>query len=159
MIWRVLGGTDVPRGTAARLQHHFELRPYKQLYDSEDHRRMEITTRIISLLDDFIKKNGMKFLIVEGLYKPVLDKEKQREIITLYGDQFDFDKVSRLLSEHTRKTRIPFLSLPRRLKDQDIDVNSLMHPEDSMHLNRKGIQFFAQAVVAKLKSLQWVDSN
>jgi len=155
-ITRLLRKLDTASTTATPLEFHFELRPYQKVYQSEDHRRMELTIRIISLLKDFIESRRMKLLVVEGLYRPVVDEKTERRLVQIYGDKFDFDQVSRILAEHMRKTQTAFLSLPRQLKQQKIDVSGLMRPEDALHLNKDGIQFYSQAVVAKLRSLHWV---
>jgi lysophospholipase L1-like esterase len=150
-------GTTSPMATP--LEFHFELRPYQKVHQSEDHRRMELTMRILSLLKDFIERRGMKLLVVEGLYKAALQEATQRLLIEIYGDKFDFDKVSTILAEYTRNKQIAFLSLPQQVKEQKIDVSRLMHQEDSVHLNQAGIQFYSRAVVAKMRSLHWITNT
>jgi hypothetical protein len=135
---------------------HFELRPYKKIYNEEDHRRMDLTLRIISMLDDFVRSNGMRFILVEGIYRPVLDRGMRDRLIAEYGDIFDFDRVTRALEDHSRAHGIEFLSLPRTARDQGIEASDLMHNEDNMHLDRRGIRFFAGSVVDRLHELGWV---
>ncbi len=139
------------------LDDHFELRPYKTVYDEEDSRRMEITTRLIALMRDFVESRGGRFLVVEGVYKPVLDPRWQRRIVRQYGDVFDCDRVSRTLDEFCRERGIEFLSLSRLVRERDLAVSDLMHADDTVHLNREGIQFYAGAVVDKLRSLEWIE--
>ena len=155
-VERVLAKTGIIKRTQPSLESHFELRPYKAAYDTEEQKRIEVTTRIISLLNNFVEERGMKLLVVEGLYRHVLDEKRRQNIIQKYGDKFDFDKVSRILDEHTRENGIAFLSLPRRLKEEQISVADLMHPEDSTHLNVDGIHFYARTVMDKLQSLGWI---
>ncbi len=150
---------DTIQGSQFPLEFHFELRPYKRVYNSDDHRRMEITTRIISLLNDYVKENKMKLLVVEGVHIPAIDINKQHRLIQKYGDKFDFDKVSGILEEHTGENEIAFLSLPALIKDQNINVNEFTHHYDDMHLNREGILFYSRAVVDKLRSLRWIGGD
>jgi hypothetical protein len=78
-------------------------------------------------------------------------------VVDAYGDQFDFDKVSRVLSEHSVATDYPFLSLPRLVRERGLDVRRLMHAEDTMHLNAEGVKVFSAAVVDKIRELGWLD--
>jgi len=150
---------DSNHGAHPPLESHFMIRPYKRVYNSEDHRRMEITTKIISLLNDYVKENKMKLLVVEGVYTLALDVNEQHQLIQRYGDKFDFEKVSGILEEYTGENEIAFLSLPALIKDQNINVKELMHRTENTHLNREGILFYSRAVVDKLRSLHWVGGN
>jgi hypothetical protein len=138
------------------LASHFELRPYKKIYDEEDTRGLEITTRLISRLDRTARPRGMRFLLVEGLYRPAVDRGLQKEIIGAYGDLFDFRQVSARLADFAQKSGIAFLSLPEAVEARHLPVENLMHREDFIHLNREGIRFFSQAVVEKLNALGWL---
>jgi lysophospholipase L1-like esterase len=156
---RLVKGTDSNKGAHLPLTSHFELRPYKKIYDSDDHRRMEVTLKIVSLLSDLVRANGMRILVVEGIYSPVLDENRQKELVQIYGDEFDFEKVTRILENHTEENGIAFLSLPRVITERQITVRELMYRSDSVHLNREGILFYSHAVVDKLRSLHWVDDD
>jgi len=111
------------------------------------------------LLHDYLEARGIKFLFVEGLYKPVLDATLQREIVRTYGDVFDFGKVSQILERHARENGIAFISLPQLITARRLDVRQFMHPEDTMHLNQVGILLYARAVADKLNSLGWIASD
>lgn len=139
------------------LEAHFELHPYKKIYDSEDSRRMEITLGLIAMLRDFAQSQGMKFLLVEGLYKPVQDEWSREQIIREYGEVFDFDNVTTALGDFCGTERIAFLSLPRAIENRGVAVSTLMHPDDTMHLNAAGVRLYSEVVVEKLRSLQWVE--
>ena len=139
------------------LAEHFELRPYKKIYDREDSRRMEITLRLIAMLRDFAQSQKMKFLLVEGLYKPVQDEWSQKRIIREYGEVIDFAKVTTLLGDFCRAERIAFLSLPTAIDSRGVAVSTLMHPDDAMHLNAAGIRLYSEVVVEKLRALKWVE--
>lgn len=147
------------KGTVKPLEQHFELRPFKKEYNDDDHFRMELTLRIISELDQFVKSHSMKFLVVEGLYKPVLDEKMKKKIIKSYGDIFDFEKPTQKLQDYFQEKNIEFLSLPKIVKEQNIPVEILFHREDNMHLNERGIELFSDSVVRKLRSLGWVPSS
>jgi len=140
------------------LSSHFELRPYKTVYDVEDETGIEVTTRLIYLMNQLARSNGMKFLLVEGLYRPAVDGDIQKEIIETYGDLFDFHQVTRRLENFAQKNGIPFLSLPGAARAQNVKAAALMHPEDYIHLNRAGIRFYARAVVGKLEDLDWLEA-
>lgn len=159
--WR-LARSRVGRPVVAQsvpLEEHFELRPYKKDYDAEDKLRMVITTRLIGLMADFIESQGMKFLVVEGLYKPVLDEQWRKLVVRQYGDVFDFDKVSSILDDFCAREGINFLSLPRIVEQRDARVSDFMHYDDTLHLNEEGIRFYSGAVVEKLRSLGWIENK
>jgi hypothetical protein len=40
-----------------------------------------------------------------------------------------------------------------------MDVRDLMHPEDTMHLNAKGVREFAAAVVERIRDRGWLDHS
>jgi lysophospholipase L1-like esterase len=145
--------------TEAPLEDHFELRPFKRSYDAEDERRLELEKRLLTAFASFSKEHNTHFLLVEGLYRPALDEEMTQRVVRTYGDQFDFDKVSRLLSEHSSVEGYEFLSLPRLVRDRRIDVRELMHPEDTMHLNAKGVSYFAAAVIERIRARGWLESS
>jgi lysophospholipase L1-like esterase len=149
---RLLHGGKVP------LADHIELRPYRKQYGEEDALGLEITTRLIARLDRTARSEGMKFLLVEGLYRPAVEKSLQDEIVQAYGAVFDFDRVTDALARFCRRSDIAFLSLPAAARSGNAPVSALMHPEDFIHLNGEGIRFFSRAVAGKLKSLGWTDA-
>ena len=83
----------------------------------------------------------------------------RQRVVSAYGDQFDFDKISRLLGEHSSAEGYEFLSLPRLVRERRMDVRELMHPEDTMHLNAKGVSEFAAAVVERIRDRGWLDDS
>jgi lysophospholipase L1-like esterase len=145
--------------TNAALEDHFELRPFKRSYDAEDERRLELEKRLLSAFASFSRERDIRFLVVEGLYRPALDEEMRQRVVGTYGDQFDFDRISRMLSEHSSVEGYEFLSLPRLVRDRGMDVRELMHPEDTMHLNAKGVSHFATAVLERIRSRGWLGSS
>jgi lysophospholipase L1-like esterase len=156
-IYRKMRGLTMSAiGYAHPLEGHFELRPFKRLYDDEDSRRMKITLKVVSMLKDYVEENGMKFLLVEGIYRAAIDPEMQKTLVGKYGDVFDFDRVTRSLDDYALSKDIEFVSLPRLAKEQGLRASDLMHSEDNMHLDRRGIVFFSDAVVQKLNTLGWL---
>jgi len=138
------------------LEEMFELSPFKRIYGPEEEEGMEITLRLISRLDSFCRERGIKFLLVEGVYKPALDSSMKKTIIGRYGDRFDFNKVSEILERHCAERGIAFLSLPERIMARKMDVREIMHREENIHLDRRGIQVFSDEVIGKLHELGWV---
>jgi lysophospholipase L1-like esterase len=138
------------------LETHFELRPFKRAYDADDERRLELEKRLIAAFANYSRDHKIHFLLVEGLYRPALDETMRQLVVDIYGDQFDFDRISRVLSEHSAVTGYDFLSLPRLVRERGMDVRALMHPEDTMHLNAEGVRVFSAAVVEKIQALRWL---
>ena len=91
-------------------------------YDAEDERRLELLQKLLVAMSNYSDEYGIRFLLVEGLYRPALDPQMQQQVHDAYGDQFDFDKVSRILAEFTNDQGIAFLSLPRLVAEQGLDV-------------------------------------
>ena len=145
--------------TNALLEDHYELRPFKRSYDAEDERRLQLEQRLLTAFASYSREHDIHFLLVEGLYRPALDDEMRQRVVSAYGDQFDFDKISRLLSEHSSAEGYEFLSLPRLVGERRMDVRELMHPEDTMHLNAKGVSEFAAAVVERIRERRWLDDS
>ncbi len=143
--------TDVPLDT------HLELRPYKRVYDPEDERRLELLRRLISAFATYSREHGIRFLLVEGVERPLLDEVQRAEVLRIYGDQFDFDRVTRALEEQSAASGFEFLSLPRLVRERGLDVRELMHPQDTMHLNAAGARFFSTAVIEKIRAIGWLD--
>ena len=117
---------------------------------------MEVTLKILSRLNDFVKENEMKLLIVEGVHKDAVDSNRQKHIVRRYGDAFDFEKVTRILQSFSDSNNIAFMSLPSLIRKQGLDVNDFMHPADNLHFNNDGVLFFSRSVVEKLNTLGWV---
>jgi lysophospholipase L1-like esterase len=146
-------------GKDVRPAPHFELALFKEEYSASDRERVDLTLDLISMLHDAVTGRGMRFLLVEGLYKPMTDPETRRSIEYVYGDVFDPDKLTEILDSHCRREGIAFLSLPRVAAEGEIDTGELMHPRDNMHFNACGTQFFADAVASKLAGLGWVGDS
>jgi lysophospholipase L1-like esterase len=141
------------------LETHLELRPFKRVYDAEDHRRQELLQRLLVAFVSFARERGIHFLLVEGIERPVLDEIQRAEIVDIYGDQFDFDRVTVALEEHSVTAGYEFLSLPRLVRERGLDVRTLMHPHDSMHLNAAGAKLFSTAVIERIRTLGWLDER
>ncbi len=155
----LLGRPSEATSVHTPLESHFELRPYKRHFDAEDRRRTEISLKLVAALDKVVKNQGMKFLVVEGLYRPAQDESCRQRLTGIYGDIFEFDRVTQSLLDFTQEHGIAFLSLPRLLQGSDLQVSALMFKRDNMHFNREGIQFYCRAVADKLRSLQWLDES
>jgi hypothetical protein len=142
---------DVP------LDDHLELRPFKRNYNAEDQRRLELEKRLLRAFAEDARERNIRFLLVEGLYRPALDDAMRRVVFDAYGDIFDFDKMSRIFTEHSVASGYDFLSLPRLVRERRIGVRGLMHPEDAMHFNAPGVRLFADAVVERIRQRRWLD--
>jgi len=153
----LFGEKNEPVSRHAPLEDHFLIRPYKLNYNQEDQRREEITLKLLAKLFQAVNDRGMKLLVVEGVYRYAHEEAGRREIEQIYGDQFDFDRVTNTLRKFSEEKGIAFLSLPQIIQDNGIPFSDLMHPDDSMHFNKDGILFYSQAVVDKLRSLKWVE--
>jgi lysophospholipase L1-like esterase len=156
-VYRTLMRADkIWRYRTLPLVSHFELRPFKKEYDQEDMRRLEVTLKLIDRLHNFALERGMQFLLVEGVYRPAVDMTQRRQLNKIYGNAFDFDRVTNELDAYANEQGIAFLSLPRWIEANGRDVSELMHPEDNMHLNHEGSRVFAEAVATRLRELQWI---
>ena len=144
--------TDVP------LDDHPELRPFRRAYDAEDERRQELLERLVAAFAEFSREHGIRFLLVEGLTRPVLDEEQRARVLEVYGDVFDFGRVTRALEAHSAREGYEFLSLPELVRERGLDVRDLMHPQDTMHLNAEGVSVFSAAVVERLRTLGWIEA-
>jgi lysophospholipase L1-like esterase len=139
------------------LETHLELRPYKRDYDGEDERRLELLKRLIARFVTYSREQGIHFLLVEGVERPVHDEETRRKVVDIYGDQFDFDRVTRVLEEHSAALGYQFLSLPRILQERKLDIRVLLHAQDTMHLNARGAQLFATEIANRIRALGWLE--
>jgi lysophospholipase L1-like esterase len=139
------------------LEEHYELRPFKRTYNSEDESRMELLRRLIGAMSGDARAMGARFLLVEGIYRPALDDDMRRQVLDAYGDLFDFDRVSSSLEGIASEFGVEFLSLQRLVTERGLDANTLMHREDTMHLNRNGVEFYADAVADRISQLGWID--
>ena len=151
----LVSGIKTHLRTQVPLDEHFELRPFKRIYDAEDERRINLLKKLISAMHQFTRERGIEFLLVEGVYKPALDTPLRQKVLDAYGDQFDFDKVSGLLSNFSKEAGIEFLSLQRLVRSGGIDIDQILHVEDTMHLNRKGVEFFASEIAGRIQDLGW----
>ncbi len=146
-------------GYVSPLRDHLELLPLKTKYDERDKEGIRLTLRLISALRKYVESQGMKFLLVEGVYRPILDEHMQAKVIEKYGALFDFEKVSEMIKEHCESNQIELLSLPTLAKTNHISASDIMHVEDNLHLDERGIHFYAEAVAKKLHALGWVSEN
>lgn len=143
--------------TGVPLEDHIELRPFKRVYNAEDERRMTLLKKLISAMQAFTHERGIEFMLVEGVYRPALDDSLRQEVLDAYGDQFDFERISSTLSDYSRESGIEFLSLQRLVQSREIDIQEILHPEDTMHLNKRGVDLFASAVADRIRDLGWMD--
>ncbi|MCA9402816.1 MAG: SGNH/GDSL hydrolase family protein [Candidatus Omnitrophica bacterium] len=141
------------------LEEHFELRPFKMNYNSEDVRALSLTDKILSRLVKTLTAAGAKVLIVEMPYRPVLTEEGRERLRKVYGDQFAFDKWSAALARIAEENGVPILSLPQVIRDEKVPVDEIYHPEDQLHINARGIGVYADAVVRRLRALGWLSAE
>jgi lysophospholipase L1-like esterase len=153
----LLAGIRTHLRTQLPLEEHLELRPFKRTYNAEDERRMTLMKRLISAMHAYTRERDIEFMVVEGVYRPALDESLRQQVLDSYGDQFDFDKVSRTLSDYSEESNIPFLSLQRLIQSRDIRIHEILHPEDTMHLNKKGVELFASSIAEKIRELGWMN--
>jgi hypothetical protein len=118
---------------------------------------MELLRRLIGAMSGDARAMGARFLLVEGIYRPALDDDMRRQVLDAYGDLFDFDRVSSSLEGIASEFGVEFLSLQRLVTERGLDANTLMHREDTMHLNRNGVEFYADAVADRISQLGWID--
>jgi lysophospholipase L1-like esterase len=144
-------------GAPTPLSEHFELRPYLAQYEPLDVERRDLTLAVIDELRRFVVDHGMRFMIVEGIYRYAYDDAAREEIRRRYGDQFDFDKVSETLEQFSEARSIPFLSLPRLWRAQGVSIADIMHESDNLHLNGVGARLYARALRDELEKLGWLD--
>jgi lysophospholipase L1-like esterase len=135
------------------------LRPYKRIYDPEDAERMEVTLRLISRLNALCRANGVRLLVVEGIFQPAQNEALRSDVIRRYGDVFDFDKVTRILEQRLTEEEIPFSSLARAAKASGLRPSELTNRGDPVHLNKDGIALYAQTVAEKLRALGWLEDT
>ena len=151
----LVAGIKTHLRTEVPLDEHFELRPYKRVYDAEDEHRVELLKKLISAMHRFTRERDIEFLLVEGVYKPALDTPLRQHVLDAYGDQFDFQKVSGLLSDYSQETGINFLSLQDLVRSGGINIDQILHVEDTMHLNRKGVELYASVIAERIRKLGW----
>jgi lysophospholipase L1-like esterase len=144
--------------TDIALEDHPELRPFQRAYSAEDERRQDLLERLVAAFAEFSRERGIRFLLVEGLARPVLDEEQRARVLEIYGDVFDFRRVTRALAAHSAREGYEFLSLPELVREQGLDVRDLMHPHDTMHLNAEGARVFSAAVIDRLRTLGWIEA-
>ncbi len=150
-----IAGIETHLRTQVPLDEHFELRPFKRAYDAEDERRMSLLKKLISAMHNFARERDIDFLLVEGVYKPALDTPLRQQVLRAYGDQFDFEKVTGLLHDYSEEAGIEFLSLQNLVRSGDVDIDEILHSEDTMHLNSKGVELFAAVIAERIQELGW----
>jgi lysophospholipase L1-like esterase len=150
-----IAGIETHLRTQVPLDEHFELRPFKRTYDIEDQHRINLLKHLISSMHQFTRDKGIEFLLVEGVYKPALDTPLRRQVLDAYGDQFDFNKVSGLLSDYSKEAGIEFVSLPSLMRSRGIAIDQILHAEDTMHLNREGVELYASVISQRIRDLGW----
>ncbi len=138
------------------LEAQIELTPYKKIYSSDDEYRIKLLFAIIKEMKQFLVGQGIRFLLVEGVYGNVLAPARKAWSTQEYGDVFDFEKVTRLLKEFSDTNGIEFLSLQEKVKSNNLRITDIMHPEDYVHLNAEGSRLYSDWVLEKLRSLGWI---
>jgi lysophospholipase L1-like esterase len=138
------------------LEAQTELRPYKKIYNAEEKYWWELFKELILEIKQFSDRQGVRFLLVEGVYGNTLDPERMAWSEEKYGDVFDPEKVTRLLKEFSEQEGISFLSIQDEVRRKKIPITDLMHPQDYVHLNAAGIKLYSDWVLEKLKTLEWL---
>lgn len=138
------------------LEGQTDLRPYKKIYNAEEKYWWELFNALILEMKELLDRQGVRFLLVEGVYGNVLDPKRMEWSTNNYGDVFDSEKVTRLLKEFSEQEEIPFLSIQDEVNSRGIPITDLMNPEDYVHLNASGISLYSKFVLEKLKSLDWI---
>jgi len=155
----IAGGGPEPGSAELPIEQNAELRPYKAIYDEEDRRRWRVTRLLVSAMQEEASARGARFLVVEGLYRPVLDPGARHEVTAGSTDEFDFDKVTRLLEAFTRERGIPFVSLAAETRAGGMQAADVMPPSDTIHLNAAGVRLWCSAVLSKMESLGWLEED
>lgn len=151
----LVAGIETHLRTQVPLDEHFELRPFKRDYDAEDERRARLLKRLISAMHRFTREQAIEFIMIEGVYKPALDTELRQRVLDAYGDRFDFEKVTALLRDFSEESGFEFMSLQDLIRTRGIDVDEILHPEDTMHLNRDGVELYAATIAERIRKLGW----
>ena len=146
-------------GYVGPLESYVLFAPFKRTYSDKDNAGVEITLRIISEMKEYVESQGMKFMMVEGVSHPSVDEKMQSEVVEVFGDNFDWDKVTNILEEYSTANNIEFLSLPQLAKSKGIPITEIMHDEDYWHLDKNGIRFYAKLLVDKLDALGWLNET
>ncbi len=146
-------------GTALPLEEHFELAPYKVVYDEREAARWRVTRRLIAEMRAVASSGGAQFLVVENLHLPEIDADAASRLTAPYGggDGFDFDKVTRLFEGFADDTGMAFVSLAREAQRDERAAADLMPPGDTIHLSAEGIRLWASAVARELESRRWLE--
>lgn len=146
-------------GTALPLEEHFELTPYKVVYDEREAARWRVTRRLIAEMRAVASSGGAQFLVVENLHLPEIDADAASRLTAPYGggDGFDFDKVTRLFEGFADDTGMAFVSLAREAQRDERAAADLMPPGDTIHLSAEGIRLWASAVARELESRRWLE--
>ncbi len=146
-------------GTALPLEEHFELTPYKVVYDEREAGRWRVTRRLIAEMRAVASSGGAQFLVVENLHLPEIDADAASRLTAPYGggDGFDFDKVTRLFEGFADDTGMAFVSLAREAQRDERAAADLMPPGDTIHLSAEGIRLWASAVARELESRRWLE--
>ncbi len=146
-------------GTGLPLEEHFELTPYKVVYDEQEAARWRVTRRLVAEMWAVSSSGGAEFLVVENLHLPEIDTDAASELAAPYGgeDGFDFDKVTRLFEGFADDTGVAFVSLAREARRDERAAADLMPPGDTIHLSTEGIRLWASAVASQLESRGWLE--
>ncbi len=147
------GGTGLP------LEEHFELTPYKVVYDEREAARWRVTRHLVAEMRAVASSGGAEFLVVENLHLPEIDADAAGELTAPYGGEagFDFDKVTRLFEGFADHTGVAFVSLAREARRDERAAADLMPPGDTIHLSAEGIRLWASAVARELESRGWLE--
>ncbi|MEA3409651.1 MAG: hypothetical protein U9Q95_04815, partial [Candidatus Eisenbacteria bacterium] len=154
-----LGKLSPGGGTGLPLEEHFELTPYKVVYDEREAARWRVTRRLVAEMRAVASAGGAQFLVVENLHLPEIDSDAASRLTAPYGGEtgFDFDKVTRLFESFADDTGVAFMSLAREARRDERTAGDLMPPGDTIHLSVEGIRLWARAVAGELESREWLE--
>ena len=154
-----LGKLSSGGGVGLPLEEHFELTPYRVVYDEREAARWRVTRRLVAEMRAVASSGGAQFLVVENLHLPEIDTDAASRLTAPYGggDGFDFDKVTRLFEGFADDTGVAFVSLAREARRDERAAADLMPPGDTIHLSTEGIRLWASAVAGELESRGWLE--
>ena len=154
-----LGKLSSGGGAGLPLEEHFELTPYKIVYNEREAARWRMTRRLVAEMRAVASAGGAEFLVVENLHLPEIDTDAASRLTAPYGGgaAFDFDKVTRLFEGFADDTGVAFVSLAGEARRDERAAADLMPPGDTIHLSVEGVELWASVVAGVLESRGWLE--
>ena len=141
------------------LEDHYELTPYKTVYDENESARWAITRRLVRRMRESSNASGAEFLVVECLHLPEISEEAAAELTAPYEleAEFDFGKVTCAFQGLVDDTGLAFVSMANEVKREGLDPAELMPPGDTIHLSAEGIRLWARVVEREFRERGWLE--